>query len=79
VNSWVIYVGGGYGAFLFEGSEQEAEEMRVHKARWERAVAAKRPADLKEINSNQPSLCWNHKGFRFKALHACDCGQCAGS
>jgi hypothetical protein len=78
MGTWVIYVGGGYGAFLFDGSEQEAEQMRKHKANWERAVAAKRPADLKEIESKSPSQCWNHAGFRFKGLRACDCGECKG-
>ena len=31
MNAWVILVGGGYGAFLFNGTEEQAEEMRVHK------------------------------------------------
>lgn len=34
---WRIFVGG-YGAFDFEGTEKQAEEMRAHKARWERGV-----------------------------------------
>ncbi len=38
---WIITVGG-YGEFEFEGTEDEAEEMRAHKARWEQAVARKR-------------------------------------
>lgn len=38
---WRITVGGGYGSFEFEGTEEEAEEMRIHKARWEGAVARK--------------------------------------
>jgi hypothetical protein len=38
---WLISVGGGYGSFVFEGSEDEAEEMRAHKANWEHAVARK--------------------------------------
>jgi hypothetical protein len=37
---WVIWVRG-YGRFDFDGSEAEAEEMRAHKAKWERAVAHK--------------------------------------
>jgi len=41
---WIIRVGGGYGEFAFRGTEAEAEEMRVHKARWEGAFASKRPA-----------------------------------
>jgi hypothetical protein len=41
---WLICVGGGYGCFVFDGTEQAAEEMRRHKAGWEKAVARKRPA-----------------------------------
>jgi len=37
---WWIQVSG-YGSFEFEGSESEAEEMRVHKARWEGGIARK--------------------------------------
>ena len=37
---WLIKVLG-YGSFVFNGTEEEAEEMRQHKARWERAVATK--------------------------------------
>jgi len=39
---WIISVGGDYGPFEFEGTEEEAEEMRRHKARWEQAVATKK-------------------------------------
>lgn len=42
---WRIWVSG-YGEFAFEGSEAEAEEMRVHKARWERGSSRKWRADL---------------------------------
>lgn len=41
---WVIAIGG-YGEFGYYGSEDEAEEMRAHKARWERGTGRKRPAD----------------------------------
>ena len=41
---WEITVGGGYGTFPFFGTEAEAEEMRVHKARWEGAIARKHRA-----------------------------------
>lgn len=75
-NHWVIYVGGGYGPFLFDGTEAEAEEMRRHKANWERAVAAKRPADAAEVATGEVSQCWNHPGFKFKARHGCDCEAC---
>ena len=39
---WIITVGAGYGEFNFYGTEQQAEEMRYHKANWEHAVATKR-------------------------------------
>lgn len=42
---WLITVGGGYGSFVFEGTEEEAEEMRKHKAIWEGAVATKKKID----------------------------------
>jgi hypothetical protein len=58
---WVILVAGGYGTFLFEGSEAEAEEMRAHKANWEHAIAHKRPASVGDFP--HPSGCWNHRGF----------------
>jgi hypothetical protein len=46
---WLICVGGGYGCFIFDGTEDEAEEMRRHKANWEQAVARKRRAsDIEE-------------------------------
>jgi hypothetical protein len=38
---WRISVNG-YGTFAFFGTEQQAEEMRAHKACWERGVATKR-------------------------------------
>lgn len=37
---WKIWVSG-YGEFDFEGSEDEAEEMRVHKSNWERGRGEK--------------------------------------
>ncbi|QNH21195.1 hypothetical protein HEP73_02107 [Xanthomonas sp. GW] len=60
--NWVIRVAG-YGSFLFVGTEEEAEEMRRHKARWERAVAHKRPADAQEVAEQTPSRCDNHPGW----------------
>ena len=71
---WVIVVGGGYGAFLFRGTETEAEEMRAHKANWEGAVARKRRATTADIAA--PSSCWNHPGFNSKARYHCECGGC---
>ena len=49
---WVISVGGGYGEFLFSGTEDQAEKMRRHKAQWEQAIATKRlatPDDVKRF------------------------------
>lgn len=51
--NWIISVGGGYGSFLFKGSEQEAEEMRSHKANWEQASCTKRLATEEEIKAEK--------------------------
>lgn len=75
-NQWVILVGGGYGAFLFDGTEHEAEQMRAHKAKWEMATARKRPADESEVASRKASNCSNHRLFSGKARHYCECGDC---
>lgn len=72
---WVITVGG-YGAFLFEGTEAQAEEMRAHKARWERGIGKKRPADEAEIASGQASSCLNHPGYASRHFYAdCPCSD----
>lgn len=86
---WVILIAGGYGAFLFEGTEAEAEEMRAHKANWEGAVGHKRPASFSDFE--RPSNCWNHRGFVRLAWYGsrgrrlkrpwtpryyCECGGC---
>ena len=42
---WKITVHG-YGEFIFEGTEEEAEEMRRHKANWEHGVAKKEKITL---------------------------------
>lgn len=42
---WIIWISG-YGSFDFEGTEAEAEEMRAHKANWERGRGEKWRADL---------------------------------
>lgn len=80
---WWIYVHG-YGAFEFEGSEVEAEEMRVHKARWERGIARKWQIALDgrfivaEGKSGPPSR--DHNGAQYEILAAeaaqivVDCG-----
>lgn len=72
MSDWVILIGSGYGAFLFQGTEQEAEEMRVHKSRWERGIGKKRAATDEEVSSKTPSQCWNHPGFANKFAYA-DC------
>jgi hypothetical protein len=87
--SWVILVAGGYGPFLFQGNEREAEEMRSHKAQWEGAIAHKRPASATDFE--RPSSCWNHRGFLrlcwygsrgrrlkrpYTPIFACNCGGC---
>jgi hypothetical protein len=51
---WRISVGGGYGEFFYVGTEQEAEEMRAHKARWEAAVARKEKVSGPRIVRVQP-------------------------
>ncbi len=71
-NQWVILIGG-YGAFLFEGTADEAEEMRRHKARWERGIGKKRPATGEEVASKTPSQCWNHVGFNNNFTYICGC------
>ncbi|TDR90350.1 hypothetical protein [Enterovirga rhinocerotis] len=43
--TWLIRVSG-YGTFEFEGTEPEAEEMRVHKCRWEGGTGMKWRKDL---------------------------------
>ena len=48
---WVITVAG-WGTIYGYGTEEDAETMRVHKARWERAVARKRLANVDEITLN---------------------------
>ena len=50
--TWTIEVYG-YGAFLFKGTEKEAEEMREHKAIWEGGAGRKRLATPEEIASGE--------------------------
>jgi len=73
---WVIRVGNDYGAFIFEGTEDEAEEMRKHKARHEQANARKRLADEAEIKTGKASYCLNHPNFKHKVVFSCDCDDC---
>lgn len=79
-NFWVIQVGNDYGSFLFEGTEEEAEERRMAKAKWERAVALKRPATKEEVDTGETSCCWNHPNFKHYAKgirYHCECSLCA--
>ena len=73
--TWVIRVGG-YGSFIFDGTEEEAEEMRCHKSNWEQAVARKRLADECERLTGQINQCANHPNYESKLRHFCDCPQC---
>ena len=72
---WVIQVGGGYGEFFIDGTEEEAEEMRKHKATWEGAIARKRLADKDEIKSGIIDQCKAHPNFATR-IH-CDCPKCS--
>lgn len=47
-NKWLIDVAA-WGQIIFVGTEEEAEEWRVHKSNWEGCIATKRraaPGDL---------------------------------
>lgn len=54
---WMISIGGGYGQFLYGGTEAEAEDMRCHKARWEQAKARKWLATPEEVTTHRPGAC----------------------
>lgn len=71
---WVIMVGG-YGAFLYEGTETEAEDMRRHKANWERGIGVKRLATASEISTTDVSHCWNHPNFNTNTIYQCRCSD----
>ena len=73
--TWVISVGG-YGSFLFEGNETEAEEMRRHKAVWEHGVGRKRLADERELQTGVMSQCKNHPNYGSKDRYRCGCSEC---
>ena len=72
---WVITIGG-YGSFMFEGDETEAEEMRKHKAYLEQGVGRKRLADEDELQTNVINKCKNHKNYKTKDRYYCKCGKC---
>lgn len=73
---WVINLPA-YGAFLFNGTESEAEVVRAHKANWEGEIAHKRCASFTDFPN--PSRCFNHGGFvrARKFRFVCECGECA--
>ena len=41
ISKWAIVIGGGYGRFEFEGTEDEAEIARANKSRYEGACGTK--------------------------------------
>ena len=49
---WKITVGWEYGSFLYWGTEDEAEERRRAKSRWEGAICRKKPATESEIENH---------------------------
>lgn len=63
---WLISVAS-YGAFLYGGTEADAEGMRVHKARWEQAAAKKRLATPEEIAANRPGASMSEDWGKFLA------------
>ena len=76
VAKWVILVSG-YGAFFFDGTPEDAEKMRAHKANWEGGIGKKRRATMEEILAGDPSECWNHAGFNNRYTYAdCGCSAC---
>lgn len=55
---WTIRISG-YGTFEFEGTEQEAEEMRKNKAQWERGNGLKyRKCEQEIIDKLVELQCW---------------------
>ena len=59
---WVILVAD-YGAFLFSGTEEEAEQIRRYKANWKQGVAKKRPARPEEIDTHGVICTEEEKAF----------------
>jgi hypothetical protein len=49
---WIIEVPA-WGTHYGIGTEDQAEEWRKHKARWEQSIARKRRATLQEIEDNK--------------------------
>lgn len=75
---WVIAVGKGYGHFLFEGTEKEAEEMKCLKSITEEAISKKRLATKEEVKSNIIDQCNNHPGYNNQCHYFCMCSKCTG-
>ncbi len=73
--TWVISVAT-YGSFFFEGNEESAEDMRIHKSRWEGGIGRKRLADPKEIETGKIDSCLNHPNFKTKSKYYCTCQKC---
>jgi len=67
---WVINIIG-YGRFGFFGTEQEADEMRIHKAAWEEGEGTMRPAttnDQSLIAQEISNLRWRlDNGYELEA------------
>jgi hypothetical protein len=72
---WLITVSG-YGSFIFEGTEKEAEERRSKKAIWENAIARKRLLDENEIKTGIVNHCMNHPNYNTKLVYNCYCERC---
>lgn len=70
---WRIRISG-YGTFDFTGTEAEAEEMRAHKANWERGHGMKWRADLSRKSDQfaaEMAALWDvHKGVPDKLVRA---------
>lgn len=78
--AWIIYING-YGCFLFDGTDTEAQEMRAHKARWERGIGLLRPATLEEAAGGSIDSCINHPLFphiseKKRPYAGCKCERC---
>lgn len=73
--TWVILIPS-WGAYLFEGTEADAEASRKHKANWEQGLGLKRLATSEEINTKVVDRCLNHPNFKVRHRYVCKCGKC---
>lgn len=73
---WVISVADNYGSFFVTGTEQEVEEKRKYKAKWEQTIARKRLADKEELLTGIINSCKNHPNFQSKDRYHCICPKC---